>query len=887
MGTFLAFAGCAVSPTWAGDLLQLTVQGKSFTLTSATAVSYGANNVFTQKTLQPGTYSCDDAFFGDPLWGVVKACYMPNSSAAAAQLQLLANQFSSFTLAKTTTVSYGVNGTFNQKTLAPGTYACSDGFFGDPVWGLLKACYAPSAAATAAASLTPITGQFNSFRLTVATTVSYGANGVFVQKTLQPGTYSCDDGFFGDPLWGVTKACYATTAATPTATAAAPATKPVDSTSSIKATTPASTTTASAIPGDVVVNGAVSNAEYQAMAQKMGTDAAISYRYGMPSTAAKSTVSFPGPRPNQSMQSLAGDARVVQADGIIANRACRPDGWCGQFQLDPGYLRGWSGDYSANIANIAYVPDSPVPAGFLEKRYHGVASLQTLNVGHNVVSIKPEPSWTTWIDPSMNNADNDENTVRLAGVRGGSPIGTIAIDDKPVACQRGYGRGGWTNNVLCVFANGSITSAGSNTSHNFLKYSLPAGKTPTALAISNSGEFALITVWDTAALRGQVAVLALSDACQWCETKPESQWNANWGNHRQAYPGLPGLGNYFQAKLVGFVDLPESMRAPTEVALTTGKWKGDYERVQQFFDDHLLTEAQRKRFYDGDLTAAIPRTGMAVVVSKSEKKAAFIDLRPLFQYYRAQYLTPNQAGWNALIASRGQGASQWPYTFDVAPAQRPTLIKVVDLPASPTAVQMSRNAPHRALIATVEGKLRVFDLGARYLDQGGSAVGAPSDIAEKFTLDVGANPTSIAYFKEKAAFGKNGSLLYGREGSEERYWWALSREERKATLFQFDAAMTSAKPIRVMTMDPRIADPIAIEDNDNHGTESHILSVADYTGRQLHNVMYAPMVMWTYDAKAPCTETKPCAPLNGAQFEYAGSHKLPGRPFQLGIANIN
>ncbi|MGF6526778.1 hypothetical protein ABID77_003723, partial [Variovorax sp. PvP013] len=30
-----------------------------------------------------------------------------------------------------------------------------------------------------------------------------------------------------------------------------------------------------------------------------------------------------------------------------------------------------------------------------------------------------------------------------------------------------------------------------------------------------------------------------------------------------------------------------------------------------------------------------------------------------------------------------------------------------------------------------------------------------------------------------------------------------------------------------------------------------------------------------------------CAPLNGAQFEYAGSHKLPGRPFQLGVANIN
>ncbi|MGF6524724.1 hypothetical protein ABID77_000001, partial [Variovorax sp. PvP013] len=44
LGTFLAIAGFSAAPTWAADLLQLTVQGKSFTLTSATTVSYGANN---------------------------------------------------------------------------------------------------------------------------------------------------------------------------------------------------------------------------------------------------------------------------------------------------------------------------------------------------------------------------------------------------------------------------------------------------------------------------------------------------------------------------------------------------------------------------------------------------------------------------------------------------------------------------------------------------------------------------------------------------------------------------------------------------------------------------------------------------------------------------
>ncbi|RYF48099.1 MAG: hypothetical protein EOO38_10815, partial [Cytophagaceae bacterium] len=192
LGTFMAFAGLSACPTWAADLLQLTVQDKSFTLTATTTVSYGANNVFTQKTLQPGTYSCNDGFFGDPIWGVVKACYMPNS-ATSSQSQQLAAQNGSFTLTKTTVVSYGANNAFNQKTLAAGKYACTDGVFGDPIWGVVKACYAPADTT----QLTQLVGQSGSFKLTTASVVSYGANGVFFQKTLQPGTYSCDDGFFG------------------------------------------------------------------------------------------------------------------------------------------------------------------------------------------------------------------------------------------------------------------------------------------------------------------------------------------------------------------------------------------------------------------------------------------------------------------------------------------------------------------------------------------------------------------------------------------------------------------------------------------------------------------------------------------------------------------
>ena len=358
---------------------------------------------------------------------------------------------------------------------------------------------------------------------------------------------------------------------------------------------------------------------YRAMAARMGTEAGIEYRYG-PDAAAygtpRTTTTYPGPRPSRSYQTLSGQRAEKQQDGIVGGRGCGRDSWCGEYQIGDKLL-GLPGDFSSSIVNVAYLPDAKPAPNFLESRYWGVASLQTINIGHNTISWKPEPSWTTYISPRMNNADNDENTVRLAGVRPGSTIGTADLDGKPVAAARGYGRGGWVNNVLTVFANGWITSSGSNTSHNFLKLKLPDGKTPTAIAITNSGEFALVTVWDTAALKGQVAVIALADGCAWCEAKPESQWESNWGSHRQAYAGLPGLGNYVSAKLVGFVDLPDTLRAPTEISVTTGKTNTDYQRIQNYFNDHLQSDHNRRKYYDGEWSQAIARSGLAVVVSKS------------------------------------------------------------------------------------------------------------------------------------------------------------------------------------------------------------------------------------------------------------------------------
>ncbi len=229
----------------------------------------------------------------------------------------------------------------------------------------------------------------------------------------------------------------------------------------------------------------------------------------------------------------------------------------------------------------------------------------------------------------------------------------------------------------------------------------------------------------------------------------ESQWSGNWGNWKRSYPGLPGLSNYSFIKLIGFVDLPDSMRAPTEISVSTGLASNDYQLVRRYFDTDLDNSSVRARYFNGDLSNAYARTGMAVVISKSEKRAAFVDLRPLLAYYKQQYFGQSQSGFNGMIANRGTQPSQWPYTFDVAPSQKPSVVKVMDLDNRPTAVKVALAAPFRAFIATQEGKLRVFDLGSGYLNQ--QAGGTPSDIVERFSVTVGRNPTGLAYAKEKAA----------------------------------------------------------------------------------------------------------------------------------------
>jgi hypothetical protein len=429
-----------------------------------------------------------------------------------------------------------------------------------------------------------------------------------------------------------------------------------------------------------------------------------------------------------------------------------------------------------------------------------------------------------------------------------------------------------------VWQNGLIGVAGNPTAKNQATAQLAANKVPTAIAVSNSSEFAFITVWDTVALRGEIAVVALGGLCDRCTpTSPSgSSW---WGEWNALYPGLPNIGNVAYMKVLGYVPLPADMKAPTEISVTTGVDRSDYLAAGAPGYDtpwglSPLSDAGKRAHFKpgGKAYGRYAKAGVAVVVSKSEQKVAFVDLKPLFQYYQSMYFG-SDADFN-VTTKLGGGDSEWPRTFAGASQQTPTVIKTMSLPSRPTAVKAYLwGANKRAWVATQDGKLRIFNLG----DFPTAGAGSAGSITQGASVSVGRNPTGITYAK-----AKNGNTLYPDISKE---IIVTSRGDRQVSWVRFAGDGNSASVVRTLK-DTRMADPIAAEDTDNHTTESYVVSVADYGGRALRNYRYGPVVMWNYSTG--CTGPNGCG--MGASgndpFEYGGAYTLPGKAFQITGSNI-
>ena len=115
-------------------------EGESFTFTETVDVAYGANGQFYYMYGVTGTITFDNATFGDPIFGVVKAgFYRSAAPVGPAGYTYVADEGESFTFTETVDVAYGANGQFYYMYGVTGTITFDNATFGDPIFGVVKA----------------------------------------------------------------------------------------------------------------------------------------------------------------------------------------------------------------------------------------------------------------------------------------------------------------------------------------------------------------------------------------------------------------------------------------------------------------------------------------------------------------------------------------------------------------------------------------------------------------------------------------------------------------------------------------------------------------------------------------------------------------------------
>jgi hypothetical protein len=494
------------------------------------------------------------------------------------------------------------------------------------------------------------------------------------------------------------------------------------------------------------------------------------------------------------------------------------------------------GDYSSTQGQVLYVPDKATDAG--------CDRVQILEQSNDILIEKPMPPWWGGWHP--------EPALLLPSWAAASG-GRIGV---PLNINRSCAS--WDNCGLIVFNSGLIGAAGTCTDgacHPCLM--LPPGKVPTAVSITNKNEFALVTVWDTQLCKGQLAVIVLSGY------QPDGKnLFLEWKDH---HPGLPNGGAFGFLKLLGFIDLP--IAAPSDVC-AVGNRLSDWIRINgknaQARECDLAQQAMRDSFYSGE-NKDIPCTaGFAVVISRAESKAVFVDLAPLFLYAREMYFTSPEN--YAKTTKVGQGPKDWPYAFEVEPRWRPRVVHLIDVP-HPTAVNITyAGSPVHACIATLDGQLRLYTVGAL---AGGTQGG---EIAQCGVVRVGRNPTCIAYAKSHWDSAPHADSLTSEVV-------VVSRGERDIEWVQFHG--DSGEVYRTLR-DSRLVDPVHAEVADNHGTCSYIISVTDFKGRKLVNYRYGPVIFHTNNKR-----TFGMGPDGKDEYECAGILDVPGFPYRICASNVN
>ena len=152
-----------------------------------------------------GAIPCSDAVFGDPDYGVEKACYT-KADTGPSGFAFCVSEGRLCPFHGHADVAYGADGKFFYQYGVATAISCSDAVFGEPDPGAVKACYIKPDVGPPGYSFCVSEGQTCAIDGTAD--VAFGADGKFFYRYGVTGSIACTDAVFGDPDYGVAKACY-------------------------------------------------------------------------------------------------------------------------------------------------------------------------------------------------------------------------------------------------------------------------------------------------------------------------------------------------------------------------------------------------------------------------------------------------------------------------------------------------------------------------------------------------------------------------------------------------------------------------------------------------------------------------------------------------------
>lgn len=523
----------------------------------------------------------------------------------------------------------------------------------------------------------------------------------------------------------------------------------------------------------------------------------------------------------------------------------------GYIRTNPYELGGppkTDSDYWSDAGQLGYVPTSSADPG--------LDRIQTYAYYDRVFAISPRLDYTNK-QPHPDLHTRDPDYIRLFGEG----------PKHPIAMVRNYGM--QQNEALVLYRKGYLALAGTQTSRGDKErplpgFKFPSHKRPTSLAVTTANEFALVTVWDTTAKKGQLAVFALEG-----KYIPFHTW---------PYMGLPNQGSWSAFKLLGYVDLP--MITPTSVAAASnGWWSGPSQTGGLVLSQIKLSQdSHRKNVYNGSWKGVVATGGYAIVSSQYEGKVAIVDLSPLFAYMRESYLS-SAAAYKKTIAARGAGERDFPESFSAKSSIAPKVVWQAGLD-EPTAVLAGHRMDrwtrdyYKAYVACRDGTIHIVDTSSLMKRFSWERRGS---LRIAGSLDVGRNPVGMCFARRGVGGLPLLPVVDGRQKKADplnNLFYVAVRGDRKVVgVVTFEGKGAVFRTIK----DKRMGDPVAV----STAVRGPMLSVADFRGKKLlsfrvgkiedrrNNKVYG----CGHDGKAP--------------VEFAGEIRVAGHPFLLNSTNVN